>query len=562
MKRSPLVTTLLLIARLAHAQTSSTGTTSSHSGWNFSDTLGTTTDVMVADIVGGSAIDNGSVVGVRATVHVVRVLSGSFVPGADLMLEWQYHPAPFESPAVTGKVPALRALWFLRKMADGGFEPLQASGMMPPMGGFFLPVTESSPGARMFYAEDQALQTKIAREIGGTLEDLVTRHAPDLAPHPPAPPVGGVLAPWVQTRNQYESLTMALNALDPKAAANVFQYFSTLPDVNLKVLGLTGRLQGGDAGALFEIEKDLPRLASAWESMRILQGVMSLDLGKNLQAAHALARIALSENTIPGLEGPFAFRIGWTRNLQFLPYLITMLESPDSSTRDGALTSFCQLLAPQSGERSKAQGFWRPEMAAYCPDHSPLNDQGLEQKDIQFWKQWWDAHHEEIAKLTELPAVSAPPRYRVPPTTGSREVAEIPMEVRFQSLLGMSNSMSATHSHSEAGAIVEGTVPSPPDPVASRLSPSDREVYQQIVKTTNARLEDQDKRSQQMMNAARVAGTMPDPAASKALWADREAALKKGLEELRNRLSPEGWKSVESFMLGIGIRMGQAGAPK
>ena len=356
-------------------------------------------------------------------------------------------------------------------------------------------------------------------------------------------------------------MTIALGALDKKAAADVFQYLSTVPDVNLKVLGLAGRLEGGDASALFEVEKDLPHLASAFEANRFSPAVMGLDLNKNLQAGHALGRIALSETTIPGLEGPFAFRIGWTHSLQFLPYLAVMVESPDASTRSSVLVGFCTLLAPEAGDKSKAVGFWRPEMAAYCPDHSPLNDRELERKDIQFWKQWWEANREEIAKTTELPVVSAPARYRTPPDTGWREVTEVPMEVRFQSLLGMSGHP-AEHYHSETGAIVEGPAPPSQDPVASRLNPSDREAYVQVINATNAKLEEQQKRSQEIMNAARLAGTTPDLAASKVLWADREAALKKGLQDLKDRLSLEGWKAVESFLMSMGIVGTRMSAPK
>ena len=70
---------LLLLAATACAQTFS-----SHSGWSFTDTLQTATDVLVGDIVSGSAVDDGSQVSVKATLRVVRVLSGSAMAGADL----------------------------------------------------------------------------------------------------------------------------------------------------------------------------------------------------------------------------------------------------------------------------------------------------------------------------------------------------------------------------------------------------------------------------------------------------------------------------------------------
>jgi hypothetical protein len=36
----------------------------------------------------------------------------------------------------------------------------------------------------------------------------------------------------------------------------------------------------------------------------------------------------------------------------------------------------------------------------------------------------------------------------------------------------------------------------------------------------------------------------------KALSADRQAALKAGLEDMQSKLSPEGWQTVERFLKG------------
>src|SRR5690349_14299107 len=113
---------------------------SSHSGWNFTDTLQTATDIMVADVTGGSAVADGSQVTVKATLHTVRVLGGSTAPGASLALQWQYRPGPLEGPGVTTKVPQARGLWFLRRNPQGVLEPLP-TGLMGPMGGSFLPLT-------------------------------------------------------------------------------------------------------------------------------------------------------------------------------------------------------------------------------------------------------------------------------------------------------------------------------------------------------------------------------------------------------------------------------------
>jgi hypothetical protein len=226
-----------LIAILTLVLSASAQTYSGHSGWSFTDTLQTASDILVADVTAGSAVDNGSQVTVKATLHVIRVLGGDLAPGADLALEWQYQPGPGEGPSVTTKVAHIRGLWFLHKNPQGAREPLKA-GVMGSMGGSFLPLAAGIPSGPLSYTDTQPLQTKIAREIGAAIEDLVTQHAADLAPHRLEVIAGGPVPGWVRTGNTYHSLTMALEWLNQEAAAGVYQYFSTLPDLNLKTLGI------------------------------------------------------------------------------------------------------------------------------------------------------------------------------------------------------------------------------------------------------------------------------------------------------------------------------------
>jgi uncharacterized membrane protein len=546
-----------IIAFLTLVFCASAQTYSSHSGWNFTDTLQTASDILVADVTAGSAVDNGSQVTVTATLHAVRVLGGDIAPGADLTLQWQYQPGPGEGPAVTTKVAQTRGLWFFHKNPQGAREPLKAS-MMSPMGGSFLPLAAGIPSGPLSYTDAQPLQTKIAREIGAAIEDLVTQHAADLVPRRLEVMAGGPAPAWVGTRTTYQSLTMALESLNQAAAAGVYQYFSTLPDLNLKTLGIFGRLNAGDTSAIFDLEKNLPSVASSFDAWNHMPPLLSLDLRKDLTAAHALARIALSDITVPGLEGGLAFTLARTRSPEMLPYLAVMLSSPESGIRGSALMSFCQLLGPMPAPTA----LWSPEMAGYCPNGSPLNDRDLEQKDTQFWKQWWESHRDEIAKTVTLPTVAVPVRYRTPPNTGWQEVTEVPVEVRFESLLHMTAAMQPEHYHAADGTIVGGPPPARHDPLSGQLNPDDREIFRQVIESVNAKLAAVQTRAQQMLNAARIAGTRPDLQQSKALYADRQAALRTGLDELQARLSGEGWQSVERFLKGMSIGMVRSTSPR
>ena len=525
------------IAAIVALVLSASAQTYSHSGWSFADTLQTASDVVVADITGGSAADNGSQVTVKATLHAVRVLSGDINAGADLVVEWHYRPNPGESPAVTTKVPLARGLWFLRKDSNGALEPMQA-GMMSPMGNSFLPLGASAPS----YADGEPLQTKVAREIAAALEELATEHAAALAPRPPERTV------WSNPRAQYQSLTVALQAIDQAAAIEVYQSLSMLPDPNLKALGIFGRLRAGDAAVIFELERNLATVLSANRALETHPvSLNGLNLRGNLAAAHALARIALSDPTIPGLDGELALVLARTRSAEMLPYLMVMLGSPEPGIRDSALMSFRFLLGPMPDPSA----LWEPEMAGYCPMGSPVNDREIEQKDIQFWTQWWESHREEIAKTVALPTAAAPARYGA----ARREEGEIPIEVRFEFLLHMSADKRPEHYHAEDGTIVEAPPPvpdGPHDPVSGQLEPADREIFHQVIESVNGKLAAVQERGRQIANAVRITGTMPTREQSRELDAGRTAALRTGLAELQTKLSPEGWQTVERFLKPTG----------
>jgi hypothetical protein len=479
---------IVLVVASAAAQTAT-----SHSGWNFADTLRDATDVFVGNIISGAAVDNGSEVSVQAKLHVVRVLTGGATPGTEVPLAWRYQASPIEGPDVTTKVPKVTGLWFVRRGA-GKLEPLRASPMPIGLGGYYLPAGNSP----RYYAANAPLQYKIACEIGPMLEASV------------------------QSRIPFHALMMSIEALDRSATAEIYASFSALPDPKLKAAGLMGRLSAGDPSALPEVETNLAAIAPVLQSGTLpLSPMMTMKLNGNLTAAHALGRLATGET--PWFEGNAPFLLATTRSPEVLPYLVVMLGSPNGSTRGSALIAMCQILSPMGDV--KTHPLWRPEMQEYCPDHSPVNDPPLEQKDIAYWRQWWQAHRDEIAKPTSLPQVSVPARYN----TALSRFVEVPVEIRFGSLVRMAR---------QSGG----------DPVGVQLSAEDRTIWEQVTTTIMARLDAVEVKSQDMLNRARIAGKMPDVNESRALDQENRVALTEGLTDLRNRLSPAGWQAIERFM--------------
>lgn len=506
---------------------------SSHSGFSFSDTLQTATGVVVAAALDGAGADNGSEVSARAELRAVRVLKGTLTPGDTIRVAWRYAPMPLEPPAASAKLPAVHALWFLRANTGGAWEALPAA-MPAGFGGVFIEVPAGAPAI----PEGSTLESRIAAEVGAAAQDLFASRPGDFAPHRPEAPKNGVIAQWVQTRMRLDSLLTILTGLPPASTAEVYRSFSASPEPNLRLLGLAARIGAGDSAAIFDLEREIPSLASAYTATRATQPLMGMDLSANRAAAHALGRIALGDVSIPGLEGVFAMKVTATHSPEFLPYLMVMLESPDPSVRGSALMAFCNLLGSAAS----------PGMAPYCPNSAPMTDPAQEQRDIAFWTDWWSAHREEIARTAALPMVRTPTRYNVAPNSVPA-AREMPVEYRFESLLGLVQS-GATHYHNETGAIVEGAPPSP-DPVAARLGPSDREIWSQVVRTVSAKLDANRQRAGDAINAARLRGTAPPDGAMRAIEDDRRSILLTTLEELPDRLSPEGWKSVQDMMSGI-----------
>jgi len=507
---------------------------SSHSGWSFSDTLETATDIVVADVTGGTSVDDGAQVTVAATLHIVRVLKGGLPPDSMLDLRFSYKPSFLEGPEVTSKVPAMRALFFLELQAEKGYRPLQASAGFLPMSGLLVPVSH----AALVHAPDSSMIARLSQEYGLALEELVTTHQTDFAQDRPVPVTGTKLPPAVATRNRFKALADSLMQL-PGDSLPVLQTLSESPLLPLRVLGLAGRLQQGDTGALVEVEKDLPRLTGTRESERFARGMFGLSLADKPAEAHTLARIALADPTLPGFESALAHVLGQMRSPEFLAYSMLLLDSSEDYVRAASIMSTCQML------HNSGDSLWKPEMQPHCPDRAPLNDPPREQADIQFWKDWWAGKREAVAKLVTLPDPRAPARWSNAPREEVAEWRPLPLEARIESLLRQETNR-PSHAHDESGAII--AAPESPSIADTLLrNPADRQVFREAAKEAQAKIEEYQARRESLRNTARVGGAAPTREQILATFAEWQSAVKLIVDGLRSRLTPEGWKALETF---------------
>ena len=118
--------------------------------------------------------------------------------------------------------------------------------------------------------------------------------------------------------SEFDGLIVALQGLG-KSAAETYGYFSSLPDPTLKLLGLQGRLETGDATALLDLEKNLAAVTPVLNRISMPMTSMGIDVSANLPAAHALGRLAIGETPLPGIEGDAAIQLAATHRPEFLP---------------------------------------------------------------------------------------------------------------------------------------------------------------------------------------------------------------------------------------------------
>jgi len=307
---------------------------------------------------------------------------------------------------------------------------------------------------------------------------------------------------------------MAFQALDAAAAKEIYGEFSARPEPYLKAFGIAGRLGSGDASALFDLEKDVATAAAIFESGVVSLFVAGLDLPRNLPAARALARLAVGETAVNAVESGAPMNLAWTHNPEFLPYFMVMLGSPSPTTRGMTLSAFCPLL--------KGGPLWKPEMTDHCPTRVGQAAGPNEQSDIRYWTAWWQDHR------VDFPEVRPPARYAVPQRAA--QTVEVPVEIRFLALFHF--------------------------PIETQLTESDRAIWNDVKAVVESKLEANDKRADQMRNAARLSGKPPELAAMQSLSEERDAAAKSGLAELQRRLSAAGWQNVQKLLVELGGGMG------
>lgn len=503
-------------------------------GWSPQRAIDEATEIVVGTLVTGTAVNDGSMVHVTGTLRPARIIRGNLAPGGDVVVRWDYQPIVFETPNQTMKVEPVFGLWMLdQPPGEDLYRPLPVTGVRTnSMGGVYIPLPQAAPAPPYLAPAGATPEAKLAGELGAGLDAIGGAFGDRLNPGSSQNLDRAV----ADARLQFSGLSKLLLAVKPAGSSGVLEQLAASSWPNLRTVGLDGLLRAGDRDAVFALERDVANLAPTLEAREFGMGFDPRAIA-DPDAVMALGRIALSEAAWPGIESAAAMWLGMSNIPQAMPYLGMLLESPNSSIRVAGVFSMCHAI--QSAPRGNAlSGLWKPEMAAECPNSTPLQNPAQEPDLVAYWKQWWQAEEPQLSQKAQLPDVRMPARYANASAPSGPSPVPSSMDVRLQFLITI-----GMHSlHPPQG------IPPRPVPFARSLPPDDAAKLTQIIEDLNAQLQANKQAHDKVVNQARMEGRLPRREETAQFSANEKAILGAGLDRLQRELSPRGWELTEQFM--------------
>jgi hypothetical protein len=409
----------------------------------------------------------------------------------------------------------------------------------------YLRLPEAQPSGDLLYPPEASLAAKIACELGAALEVLAAAEDAELSDVEWRSERSGYIDYKPTDEQRYfQSILQVLGLLDSGDTLAVYRHFSNSRLLSLHAVGLAYLVGHGDSAAAMTVEREAPTLAKALGLSSISVALPEKPTEQDFAAAHALARVALSETELPALEVSVAFRLGELHRPEFVPYLGVMLESPIVSTRDAAISGLCDFLRAAKSVNPMLGDLWKPEMGEYCPFESPIRDPVFEAKSISFWRQWWASQRERFESDPSYPRPTAPARYATPPPQYAR--VAVPIEARFLLFISMmerGGSLALLHPSASPEDAPRGRTM-----LVNQLSSADDEVLDRITRSVAARLAAHQEKVQRSLNALRVQELPPSPELTRRFSEQATEILKSGLLELQRELSSGGWTTILDYM--------------
>jgi hypothetical protein len=224
--RIALVFAVLAAAGL-YAQPGSAAREAGASSVDFAESARNATDVVVAEIRSGAAVDSVTSIAATASIRVVRTLRGKLAPGAEIPLTWQYRPSPQFDAGPVNSMPTAHGLWLLTRK-KGAYVPTRLPGM--PFEAF-VPLPATAPPGALAYGNSASYESKLAHELGFALLALSSEAE------------GAPQAERSRESLRQIAIIFLMRRLSPKASAPVFAALLEMPVPEMRRM-LLSRLYG------------------------------------------------------------------------------------------------------------------------------------------------------------------------------------------------------------------------------------------------------------------------------------------------------------------------------
>ncbi|MCZ2076973.1 MAG: HEAT repeat domain-containing protein [Bryobacterales bacterium] len=322
-------------------------------------------------IVGKLLASDASAQSVRFYMEVIRVLKGTAVTGQ--MLD-AFFSVPQGARASAGPEGGY-ALWFLHRTLEQNFNVLPVVKGMASFDGVCYPARGEAP-ARHPYDDAAPVIDKVVSEIADIVE---ATGAGKIAYRLPA----------------------ALHPGDSPLMSELYRDWSKSSTVDIKVLGLGGRILEGELDAVLAVRQQVETLTSSMTAT-------SLGLSLSTIRTHdpvvirSLGEIATISDRHTPLRMGAATALEEIHNRLTIPYLVKLLNDPSPAYRRFAVSGMSKFAANVAVGRSSEEGRRAlsdalDRIAARDPGiqanvkflhFAPFSPEEDEQKYLEYWRQW------------------------------------------------------------------------------------------------------------------------------------------------------------------------------
>ncbi len=350
-----------------------------------------------------------------------------------------------------------------------------------------------------------------------------------------------------QAQAQFRDWYRWLDRLPPDALLPLQRRFAASSQPSLKAVGLIGLMRRGDASAVLQFEREFAALAVTPAALELADHLPPELMQRDTAALQAVGRMIVSETRLQSLESLGSSLLGFSRQLEALPFLAAMLGHPDRDIRSNSVMALCMLLKSDPGA-PRGLKLWDPAtMNDQCPNRSPLTDAEQVAAQVRFWQNWWAQARQPVLQLAGMEDAQPPARYRNP----MPEERPVPDETKFRLLASQHVAWQASPNRASRGLLP-----------GLRLNEDDAKLLAGIFADFDRMHQAWTKSLQSQQQAWREQRKPVDRRAMDEWNRQGMEMASQSLEQARRSLSSEGWAALQNFMKEMHVRSFGSAAPR